>query len=45
MTVEKSFKTAETFGWSPAKVEDFSGVYSRIYRHAQAAIAHWTWEA
>ena len=38
MTVEKSFKTAETFGWSPAKVEDFSGAYSRIYPHAQAAI-------
>ena len=30
MTVEKSFKTAETFDWSPAKVEDFSGAYSRM---------------
>ena len=41
MTVEKSFKTAEkiqAFGWSLAKVEDFGGAYSRIYRHAQAAI-------
>ena len=32
MTVKKSFKTAEKIQESLAKVEDFSGAYSRIYR-------------